>query len=496
MLKTIALSSLHMEYPNAETLKMAIKHTGFDNVSIPLSVLRSLPDVIKKKAGDSEPEESIVLGFKGDGWEVISFSKGPFYGIALDLGTTNIAASISDLSTGERLEELVFDNPQIPYGEDILTRIMRADDDLKRLNSVLITGINGIIKDLCNSAGIRRDNIYAMAVSGNTAMSHFLLDLDPEGIAKYPHVPVVYRPDFLKARDIGININPEAYVYIFPNAGGYIGGDMVAGILCCEMYKDESISVFVDVGTNAEIAIGNKHWIVVGSGAAGPALEGGIVRHGKRASKGAINSVRIEDGNPVYSTIGGERPDGICGSALIDLMAELFREGIIDRKATFVSGDKNIVMTDDGPAYLIVRSEDTANRQDIFVTEKELKAILRSKGAMFTAIRILLAEMGMDFSHINKFYIAGTFGSYIKPKQAIAIGMLPDIAEEHYICLGNTSLKGAEMFLNRWETIDGINSIISKITFNDLSSDKNFMKELSGSLFLPHTDLSLFPSVC
>jgi uncharacterized 2Fe-2S/4Fe-4S cluster protein (DUF4445 family) len=342
-------------------------------------------------------------------------------------------------------------------------------------------------------------DVYAISVSGNTTMSHLFLGLDPSALCKEPYVPVVNTPDMISAAELGISIHPRGYVYVIPNMGSYVGGDILGGILVSGMHQTDDISLYVDVGTNAEVVLGNSEWMVACAGAAGPALEGGVLKSGKRAQKGAIEHVDINRKTLElsYRTIENGAPDGICGSGVIRLLAEMFLAGLVDSSGVLVAKKDPLRMIDTrhGKGYIIVPGEQAAHGKDILITEADIKNLMRSKGAMFTILRIVTQSVGITFKEVKHFFVAGTFGSYIEPEKAITIGMLPDIPIDKYKRLGNASGKGAVEVLLSNRARRELSRIRDKITYLEMNVNANFMSQFTSSLFLPHTDLSLFPSV-
>lgn len=449
-----------------------------------------------------------VLSYVVSSWDLMDVidgssedeDKAPL-GAAIDLGTTRIAFYLIDMVRCKILYETSISNPQIPIGEDILTRINYAStpERLKELQILLIDAFNGLIETVSKKLGVNAKRIYAMTVAGNTTMTHFFLGLDPSHICREPYIPVANTFPLFRASELDLKIHPEAIVYVFPNVGSYFGGDAVAGILSSGIHRQESVSAFVDVGTNAEVVLGNRDWLIACAGAAGPALEGGVVERGTMAAPGAIDRVRI---NPEtlelsYHTIGDQKPIGICGSGLIDLIAEMFQAGLltIQGKINTKIETPRIVQTPDGTGFIVAFSHETADGRDLIVSDIDIGILLKSKAAMYTILNIIARKVGLDIHDVERFYIAGTFGNHIDPGMAIRIGMLPDMPVEKFVPLGNTSGKGASMLLLNRNLFRDIDEICSKITYVELNVNVELIHEFRGALFLPHTDPSLFPSV-
>ncbi len=467
--------------------------------AVSLSMARKVSSVLHDKGYDL----TLTVGHRRHGWELLDVEGGDRsrenYGVAIDLGSTNIVYYLIDLAAGQVLEERADENPQIRFGEDILSRIhhCRRPEGLQELQQVVIDSMNGEIGDLLDRHGIDMRHLYAFSVAGNTTMIHLLLGLSPLRICREPYIPVVNRFDIYPASVVGLKGNEEALLYPLPNVGSYVGGDVIAGILVSEMHRADSVSLLVDVGTNAEIVLGNRDWLMVAAGAAGPALEGGVVRCGMRADRGAIEKVRIDrkSQTPACDTIGGVPPVGICGSGLIDLMAELFLAGVIDERGKIVVQNPFVVETDGVPAYQVVPAESTGTGKAILLTELDINNLLRTKGAMYTALTVMTRYAGVSFRDLENFYVAGTFGAYIDPEKARDIGMVPDIPMDRYQALKNSAGTGACLTLLSNSKREELDEICRRITYVELNVEGDFMNLLSAAMFLPHTDLSQFPSV-
>ncbi|MGD8889800.1 MAG: ASKHA domain-containing protein, partial [Desulfobacterales bacterium] len=397
--------------------------------------------------------------------------------------------------------ESAFDNPQDAVGPDILARIHYADqaEGLKRLNELIISGLNREIYELCRSKGIEPQNIYAISVAGNTTMTHLFMELNPRWIIREPYIPVVNTPPIVKAQSLGVQVNPQARVLIFPNIGSYFGGDLIAGILYSELYKNHETAILVDVGTNAEVTVGNKNWLIACAGAAGPALEGGVTRMGMTAGPGVIDKIAIDPSSHEIEirTIEDKPPKGICGSGVIDLAAQLYLSGMIDLRGKFVPTVCGSRLKEISSLLhlVVVPADQSATRSDLTISQADLDSLIRSKAAMYTILETITTSVGMSLKELHTFYVAGTFGSFIDPLSAITIGMLPDLPRETYKPLGNSSLGGATLALTSAENIAEIDRIRDRITYLELNVNQEFMNRFSAAKFLPHTDPTLFPSV-
>jgi len=350
-----------------------------------------------------------------------------------------------------------------------------------------------------NSFGLHTDSIYAFSIAGNTTMTHLFLGLPPHHIIREPYIPVMNTPQVVRAQDLGIGANPSARVLVFPNVGSYFGGDLIAGILHADIHNREETTLLVDVGTNAEVLVGNRQWLIACAGAAGPALEGGATQMGMLAGPGVIDRVRIspKDQHIDIHTIEDKPPRGICGSGLIDLAAQLFRSGMIDIRGKFVSqacGEK--LMEIDQLAHLvIVPASASETGSNLTISQADLDSLIRSKAAMYTILNTVTRSVGITLSDIDTFYVAGTFGAYIDPESAITIGMIPDLAREKFISLGNSSLEGATCALRGNCRLDEIDAIRTQVTYLELNVNQACRARFSAAKFLPHTDKSRFPSV-
>jgi uncharacterized 2Fe-2S/4Fe-4S cluster protein (DUF4445 family) len=339
---------------------------------------------------------------------------------------------------------------------------------------------------------ITGEDILGVTVAGNTIMSHFFLSLDVTNIPISPHIPAVNHGLFLNAEEIGLAVHKNAVVYIFPNAGSYVGGDIISGIISSGIYREEHPSLFIDAGTNVEVTLGCRDWIMVGAGAAGPALEGGVAHIGKKADRGAISSVRIDRlrREIEFNVISGGEPSGICGSGLIDLVSEMFSVNIIDQAGKFTGSGNGIIEKDGGKAYQLYKTDE----RELYLTEAEIKNFLFSKAAMFSFLYVFVRSVGLTFRDINKVFIGGALGCNINLENAITIGMLPDMPRERFVPLGNSSLKGAEMVLLNKDLTSEIDDMLPKVTYREMSEDGELMNVFPGALFIPHTDSSLLTS--
>jgi len=474
---------------------------GIGAVRLPLPVLRDLSSILFSGVLDLD----CILVRGADAWRVAAVERqgrlsAPL-GCAVDLGSTTIVLYLLDLDSGEELASAGYENLQRIHGEDILSRILFASGDggLETLQAEVRKVLNRGILELSRRAGVDPYNVYFCSIAGNTTMIHFLLGLDPSHIPKEPYIPVANHIDLMAPQCIGLKIHPNGLIYCFPNVGSYFGGDLLAGILASGMHRQDEIAMLIDVGTNAEVLLGNSSWMVACAGAAGPALEGGILTCGMRAECGAIERISIDPKTlrVSYKTIDNEKPRGLCGSGVIDLLASLFLAGLVDPTGKLlVDRDKRHMRNIDGEAAFVVAfEEESESGLPIYITQGDIKNLIRSKGAMYTILNVVTESVGVGLDDIERFYIAGAFGNYINPENAVNIGMLPDVPLDRFVGLGNAAGKGAKELLLRWEAMDEVNDITKKITYLEMNVRADFMNKLTGALFLPHTDRSRFPNV-
>jgi uncharacterized 2Fe-2S/4Fe-4S cluster protein (DUF4445 family) len=455
---------------------------GLGPIRIPLTLLQSVHDIIK-----AQRELTCIIGRDNNGYALIDIDRSRSYSVALDIGTTNLVALLYDNVAQKDVLTRSLENPQIEYGSDILTRLHHAMvGNGEDVHWMLRNGVNTLIASLCRDAGINGRDIHGMAVAGNTVMTHFFLDLDVSTIPVAPWVPVVRIPGFFTASELGMDINPEAAVYVFPNAGSYVGGDITAGIIATAMHRSEQVNILIDVGTNAEAVIGNREWMIVGAGAAGPALEEGISRIGRRAKKGIVYDIEISGDCISCKTFDQAKPEGICGSGMVSLLYELFTEGIIDQTGV-LTGKRHITEIDGEKAFSINCDCSDA----LFITQSEIQNFMRSKAAMFTLLLTLTRSVGVTFRDIGSVFVSGALGTGIDARKAAGIGMVPGWPAEIVKATGNTSLAGCRMLLRDAGLAAQADALVDKITYKHMHDDPEFMKEFMGAVFIPHTNPDL-----
>lgn len=422
--------------------------------------------------------------------------------VAVDIGTTSNVVYLVDLVSGKFVDSAAAYNAQISCGEDVISRIIyaRKEGGLEHLQRLVVGTINDLLRELAERNGIDLNEVYAMTVAGNTTMIHLFLALDPSHIRLEPYIPTVTFPLPVRASELGIHICPEASVDCLPGVGAYVGGDITAGVLSSRMFQTDKLTLFIDVGTNGEIVLGNSDWLLSCACSAGPAFEGAGVRSGMRATAGAIEEVWVnaDTYEPTYRVIGDVRPRGICGSGMISLLAETFITGVMDKSGHLnrALDTPRIRVGEHGPEYVVAWAAETPNLGvDIVLTEVDISNLIRAKGAIYAGFSVLTRSVGIDLADVEEVLIGGAFGKYIDIEKAIQIGLMPDMPWERFRYLGNTSVLGAFTALLCRDMRRQVTEIARKMTYLELSADNRFMEQFTSALFLPHTDTSSFPSV-
>lgn len=409
------------------------------------------------------------------------------YGLAIDVGTSKIVVQLVNLSSGEVLSTGAVENPQAIHGEDIMARLtyaMESRENLEELRRLALKGVNKALEKAVSKVKAERSMIYEAVVACNTAMHHLFLGLEPRYLAVSPFTPVVRQGFNVKAQDLGLNINRGGRIHMPPVVAGFVGADAVADIIATGLYEDEGLSLLIDVGTNTEVILGNREELWACSCASGPAFEGAHIKDGMRAVKGAVERVWIDEEREVrYKTIGGVKPLGLCGSAVIDALAEMLKRGILNSHGRIVAQGPRVRS---GPPaeFVIAWGEETATEREIVITERDINEIQLAKAAIYTASKMLMERKGVKPGDIERLYIAGAFGSYLSPENAKEIGMIPDIPSERISLVGNTAVEGARMMLISKRMRDEAERIAEEIRYVELSNDPDFLKEYPRALYL------------
>ncbi len=490
--------------PDNERLQRAV--SAYMNagmlVYIPYDVIKRLPQTMRQLNFEFN---CVCLKYKSlvTVIDILPSDKKDVYALAVDIGTTTVSAVLVNVLDGKIVAKGSTGNGQIRYGADVINRIIQQSKEggIQKLQDAIVTEtLLPLMNNLCKEVGISTDNIYEMSVAANSTMNHLFLGIPADNLRLEPFIPVYFDLDGLFGKDLSfLPICPNAAVYIAPNIGSYVGGDITSGTLASLIWTKEEYSLFIDLGTNGEIVFGNKEFMMSCACSAGPAFEGGDISCGMRATNGAIEKVKIdkESMEPSYSVIGKQKPVGICGSGIIDLIAELFCCGIINSKGKFVRTGKRIVTDKHGTSSYVVAFKEEAQDaiKDILLTEVDIDNFIRAKGAIFSAINVMLEKLEMDINTIESVYVAGGIGSGINMGNAVAIGMLPDVDINKYKYIGNSSLVGAYCMVCSHAARDKITHLADNMTYVELSNEATYMDKFVAACFLPHTDENLFPSV-
>ncbi len=425
----------------------------------------------------------------------------PLWGAAIDIGTTTVTLWLVDLITGQVRAQVSEYNGQIARGEDVISRIVYAGkgNGRQELQERVVETINSLVTTACKRVSIRSEQIIKTTIAGNSTMIHLLLGIPATSIRLSPFVTVVNTAPLYPARDLGLKIHPDATIDCLPGVASYVGADISAGVLATGMDETNKVTLFIDVGTNGEMVLGSRDWLVTCACSAGPAFEGAGVVHGMRATRGAIEEVWInsETFDPTYRVIGNGKPKGICGSGLISLLAEAFMTGVID-KAGGVNLSLNtprVRQSDHGPEYVVAWGSETETGQDIVITRVDIDNLLRAKAAIYAGYTLMADSVGVPLEAVEQMLIGGSFGKYINVEKAIQIGLLPDMPWDRFQFLGNTSVRGAYYALLDRYSRQRLQDIASRMTYIELSADNSFYDAFMSALFLPHTDAQRFPSV-
>lgn len=502
---TMDIPSLDDTMPDNERFVRAVKKaTGASKVKLPFQVLTKIARVFRESnfqvrcvvRKDASEKDIFVYDVYPKDEEVV------IGGLAVDIGTTTVSALLINMQTGEIIGKASAGNGQIRYGADVINRIiesMKPGGSEKLQKAVIEETINPMIQQMCRENNFKPEHIYRMAVAANTTMNHLMAGMEGDPIRMEPYIPTFYKTNSLFASDIGIAINRDAHIIVAPNIGSYVGGDITAGALVSMLWNRPEFSLFIDLGTNGELVFGNSDFMMSCACSAGPAFEGGDISCGMRATDGAIEACTIdkETMEPSYHVIGedGQKPIGLCGSGIIDVIAELFRTGIINPKGKFIREGRRVRHDAYGMgSYVLAFEEEAGSVKDVEINEVDIDNFIRAKGAIFSAIRTMLSSLDFDVEMIDDVYVAGGIGSGINMENAVRIGMFPDIPMEKFHYIGNSSLSGAYTMLLSRDAERKCYELASNMTYLELSAVPTYMDEFVACCFIPHTDTTLFPS--
>lgn len=446
-------------------------------------------------------EITLTLIKNEQAWDILRIEPGDtrefHYGIAVDLGSTSVAMKMVDLNTGNVLGEESILNHQIAFGDDILTRIFYTkgkEHHLKQIQTSTLETFNDLLNRMKEKTMIDPSESCVMVVSGNTTMIHFLLGIDPWSVFQYPFAPVFNHTGFLDAEDLGLNTS--GYLYCMPSVANYLGGDTVSGLLVAELHEKDELGLFIDIGTNGEMVLGNANFLIAGAGAAGPALEGGISKNGMKATMGAVDTVVIEANQLQLTTINGGKPMGICGSGIVDLLAQMLLNGWIDFSGRFNPERSDRIVKRDGEYGVLYAGQDeSASGEELIFTQTDISQFIDTKAAASTMVAYLLDRLGVEPMDVDRLYVSGAFGTYINLESAITIGLYPDLPRERFVSLGNSSLDGAYALLTDGEKLAEVEMLQEKIEYLEFGAATDFLTKMYASRFFPHTDFDQYPTV-
>ncbi|MFH1139947.1 MAG: ASKHA domain-containing protein [Pseudomonadota bacterium] len=466
-------------------------------------VVQNLPEVMRREnfTATVTVAKPLQKGGRSAIFQVLPGRRLENYGLAVDIGTTTVYGQLLDLNTGDALGEYAEYNNQISYGDDVISRILYASkgDGLKTLQAKVVANINRIISILADKTGVDPGLINHVVSAGNTTMTQLFLGVNPKYIRLSPFVPAATHYPPVRAVNLGLNLGRHVRVYVYPSVSSYVGGDIVAGVLGSNMYHEDPLTLYIDIGTNGEIVVGNKDWMACAACSAGPAFEGGGVEHGMRAAEGAIEDFSLHPGNcePMIMTIGMAKPKGICGSGLINIVATFFEMGIIDGRGKYRIDlpTPRIRQGESGMEYVLAWADQTDIGRDIVLTEIDIDNLIRAKGAMFAGYTTLLEGVGLRIDDLDRVIIAGGFGQYLNLDRAVTIGLIPELPREKVTFIGNGSLLGAKMVALSNQMRTQVGEIVNKMTNFELSEVPAYMDYYVAAMFLPHTNQDKFPRV-
>ena len=491
-----SLSDIRSDYERlVEALSISC---SLNDLAIDYGVLRELPDILR------DADWNVTATIWGND-KIIAVEAGDttqkLFGVAVDIGTSKIVGHLVDLTTGKIVSTGYTENPQMPYGADIITRIafaMEKEINRESLRKAIIEGINKVLRQTCLKAKVEMNQIYQTVLVGNTAMHHLCLGIQPKYTALSPYVPATKSSVDIPAEQLQVEMNRNGVCSFLPIIAGFVGADAVADLIATSFYRLEKVSLLIDIGTNTEVFVGNFKDIVTCSCASGPAFEGARIKHGMKAETGAIESLSLDsDFNVEFKTIGNTKPKGFCGSAMIDIVAEMFKSGIVESKGRISSDLKTprLRRADKQMEFVIAWANETGINRDIVVTQKDIGEIQLAKAAIFAGCSVLMNARNLEQKNLDRVLVTGSFGNYINPENAKLLGLVPDVATSRIQFVGNTALTGAKMALVSKETRKTAERISKEIRYLELATAPKFSKELTDAMFIPHRDPNRFPRV-
>ena len=496
---SLKMPSEDLPISDHQRILLALNSIGYENIQFPLSAVRKLYPLCR----DAGFDITVTLVHREYDWVVTDVESGDttkvLYGLAVDYGSTAIIMQLIDLNSGKVISEEKEENGQIQYGTDILTRIIYSrenEEHRKELQKVTVATFHKIMRHLTEKSGIDVLKLPLMVLSGNTTMIHFLMELDAWTVFAAPYSPVTTVPGFLWGNELGMEF--QGLIYTIPAASNYVGGDIISGLLHLDIHKQEQTQMFFDIGTNGELVIGNKDWMIAGAGAAGPALEGYISRYGMRASAGAIDHITISNNELSYTTIADAKPVGICGSGIIDLLAQMRLHGWINIAGKLEPTASNrIIHHPEEEQYVVIYAyaEESGSEKDLYFSQLDIDQYLDTKAAAYTMVDCLLEYAGISSSDLEHCYLSGAFSAYSNLESAITIGIFPDLERNRYSVIKNSSLEGAKTLLLDYTKLEEAKVLAENIYCVQFASIPDFLIKMQAAKFIPHTDMSRYPSI-
>lgn len=469
----------------------------YGNVIFPIDRFKSCYKMFR----DFDWKLTVTMVQTGYAWEIVRVELGDTtdknYAYAADLGSTTVLMQLVELNSGVVLAEESIFNHQIPFGEEILSRIFYAkdnEDHLKEIQRCTLFNFRELMDKLHAVTGVSPGECGVLVIGGNTTMIHFLFGIDPWLIFYTPFTPSFNSSGFISGRELKLPF--DGLVYCFPSVANYVGGDIISGLMASEMYKHRELSLFIDIGTNGEMILGNDQFLLAAAGAAGPALEGGISKQGMRAASGAVDSVKIVNNQMIVTTINNEKPVGICGSGIVDLLAGMLLEGWIDYAGVFVPGKSERIVKREGEYKVVYAwANESGSQEELVFSQTDIVMFMDTKAAANIMVDYLLEALDIKPHEIQRIYLAGAFGTHLNLESAITIGLYPDLPRDRFVPVGNGSLKGAHLLLKNEELLSAAENIIESIMYLSLAEADDFITKMYAAKFLPHTNFELYPSV-